>query len=197
MNAAKYRFMSAETPQFYFYLEFKSMPKTKQQKLEILKELEKNLQKQVSLVFINYKGLSARDLVDFRQELRGNEAQMMVVKKTLLQKALREKGIETDIKRMEGQLGVVFAYGDPIAAIKNTHTFARAHESLQILGGYFENEIQNAAVMLEIASLPDKEELLAHLVGAMASPITGLVSVLQGNIKGLVYVLAQRAKMNV
>ena len=172
------------------------MPKTKQQKSEILKELEKNLQKQVSLVFINYKGLSAKDLVDFRQELRKNEAPMMVVKKTLFHKALKENGIETDIKNMEGQLGVVFAYGDPIAAIKNTHTFARAHESLQILGGYFENEIQNAAAMIAIASLPGKEELLARLVGTMASPMTGFVSVLQGNIKGLMYVLAQKAKMN-
>ena len=170
------------------------MPKTKQQKLEILKELQKNLQKQVSLVFINYKGLSAKNLVDFRRELREKEAQMMVVKKTLLQKALREKGIETDVKRMEGQLGVVFAYGDPIAAIKNTHTFARAHESLQILGGYFENEIQNAAVMVKIASLPGREELLARLVGTMVSPMTGLVSVLQGNMKGLIYVLAAKAK---
>src|SRR3972149_6740336 len=105
------------------------MPKTKQQKLEILKELQKNLQKQVSLVVINYKGLSAKDLVDFRRELREKEAQMMVVKKTLLQKALREKGIDIDVRRMEGQLGMVIAYGDPIAAIKNTHTFARAHES--------------------------------------------------------------------
>ncbi len=192
MDVARYRTndVCGNSAVFLFVIQ-RSMPKTKQQKLEILKELQKNLQKQVSLVFINYKGLSAKDLVDFRRELREKEAQMMVVKKTLLQKALREKGIETDVKRMEGQLGVVFAYGDPIAAIKNTHTFARAHESLQILGGYFENEIQNAAVMVKIASLPGREELLARLVGTMVSPMTGLVSVLQGNMKGLLYVLSK------
>ena len=43
--------------------------------------------------------------------------------------------------------------------------------------------------MKEIASLPSKEELLGRLVGSIASPMSGFLTVMQGNIKGLVVAL--------
>jgi large subunit ribosomal protein L10 len=98
---------------------------------------------------------------------------------------------------MEGQIGAIFAFEDPFAPMKAANAFAKTHEHLKILGGYFENEIQSAVSIVAIASLPSREELLARLVGTLAAPMSGFARVLQGNIKGLVYVLAQRAKTNV
>ena len=37
--------------------------------------------------------------------------------------------------------------------------------------------------------MPSKEELLAKALGSLKSPITGLVNVLNGNIRGLVIAL--------
>jgi len=166
------------------------MPKTKEQKKEILQQLTENLAKQNAMVFVDVKGLSVKDISILRRELRQSGAQMVVAKKTLLQKVLDEKKITADLKQMEGQIAVVFTYDDPLVAIKNTHTFGRKNENLKIVAGYFENEMQDATQMIALANLLSKEELLARVVGSIAAPISGFANVLQGNIKGLIVALS-------
>ena len=166
------------------------MPKTKEQKQEILQTLAKNIKKQTAMVFVDFKGMNVKDITAFRKELKENDAELLVAKKTLLQKALQEQKIDADIREMEGQIGIVFAYGDPAVAIKN------ASKKLEILGGYFEKQLQEKEPMKAIASLPSKEELFGRLAGSIASPLSGLINVLQGNIKGLVYILANVKKVS-
>lgn len=172
------------------------MPKTKAQKQTILNQLSENLAKQQAMVFVDYKGLKVKDMLVLRDRLRQVGSKLVVAKKTLLAKVMKEKGIGIDLKGMDGQVGAIFAFEDSLAPMKAANTFAKTNENLKIVGGYFENEIQSAASIVAIASLPGREELLAKLVGTLAAPMSGFVTVLQGNIKGLVYILAQKARMN-
>ncbi|MEK7542270.1 MAG: 50S ribosomal protein L10 [Patescibacteria group bacterium] len=170
------------------------MPKTKQQKKEILNQLAENLEKQSAMVFVDYKGLKVGDMITLRKQLKETGSELMISKKTLFSKAMKEKGIEVDFKNMEGQIGTIFAFEDPMIPIKTANTFAKANEKLKILGGYFERELQNAASIVTLANLPSREELLAKLLYTMTAPLSDFAIVLQGNIKGLIYVLAQKAK---
>ncbi len=165
--------------------------KTKAQKATTLKGLGEHVEKQHSILFINYKGLKVKELLLLRKQLKDLGAKLQVAKKTLLKKALREKGIDMDLKGMEGQVAAIFAFQDPFSPIKSVAAFAKTAENVKILGGYIENQVRGAATMKEIASLPSKEELLGRLVGSIASPISGFLNVMQGNMKGLVRVLAQ------
>ena len=167
------------------------MPKTKQQKQEILNQLAENLDKQKALVFIDYKGLKVGDMTTLRSQLKEASSRLVVAKKTLFSKVLKEKGIEADVKDIDGQIGVIFAFEDPMAPLRVTNTFAKTNVNVKIVGGYFENELQSASSMVTIANLPSKEELVARLVGTIAAPMSGLVTVLQGNIKGLITVLSK------
>ncbi|MDP1538797.1 MAG: 50S ribosomal protein L10, partial [bacterium] len=71
------------------------------------------------------------------------------------------------------------------------YQFGLANEKLKILGGFLEGKFKEAEEIIALAQLPTKEGLLAKLVGSIASPISGLINVLQGNIKGLITVLAK------
>lgn len=170
------------------------MPKTKQQKQEILTQLAQNVEKQNAMVFVDFKGLKVKEIAGLRKQLKQAGSKLTVAKKTLLSKALKERGIEADVKGMEGEIAAIFAFEDPIAPIKIANTFAKSSENLKIVGGYFENELQNTQTMIAIANLPSRKELLTKFVGTIAVPISGFMNVLQGNIKGLIYVLAARAK---
>lgn len=167
------------------------MPKSKQQKQTILQKLGENLQLSRSLLFVNYKGLKVKDLLLLRKQLKGLGAKLQVAKKTLLGKVLKERGIDMDLRDMEGQIAAVFSFQDAFSPIKSIAMFAKTAESLKILGGYIENQVRGADAMKEIASLPSKEELLGRLAGCITSPISGFLNVMQGNIKGLIYVLAK------
>jgi len=166
------------------------MPKTKQQKQTILNALAENLAKQQAMVFVDYKGLKVKDMLTLRDQLKQVGSKLVVAKKTLLGKVMKEKGIDMNLKGMDGQIGAIFAFEDSLAPMKTANIFARTNANLKIVGGYFENEIQSAASIVAIANLPSREELLAKLVGTLAAPIAGFATVLQGNIKGLVVALS-------
>jgi large subunit ribosomal protein L10 len=47
-----------------------------------------------------------------------------------------------------------------------------------------------AAQVSSLAALPSRDTLIAQTVGTIKAPLSGLVNVLQGNTRGLVYALA-------
>ena len=90
----------------------------------------------------------------------------------------------------KGPVGVVFAYGDPAAAAKVVQGFAKEAQAFAITAGVFEGALLSAGQVAEIAELPSREQLLARVVGAMNSPVSGLVNVLSGATRNLVYALS-------
>ncbi|MBI2123977.1 MAG: 50S ribosomal protein L10 [Candidatus Wildermuthbacteria bacterium] len=165
--------------------------KTKAQKATTLKGLGEHIEKQRSILFVNYKGIKVKEFLVLRKQLKDLGAKLQVAKKTLIKKALQEKGIDMDLKGMEGQIAAIFSFQDAFSPIKSVAAFAKTAENIKILGGYIESQVRDANTMQEIASLPSKEELLGRLVGSIASPMSGFLNVMQGNIKGLVRVLTQ------
>ena len=68
--------------------------------------------------------------------------------------------------------------------------FSEKNENLKILGGFLENEFRSREEVVVLAKIPSKQELLAKVIGSIKAPISGFANVLQGNIKGLVYLLS-------
>jgi len=165
------------------------MPKTKEQKKLILEELNERIKKQTIIVIVDFTGLKVPEAFDLRKRLKKVNAELKVAKKTLIQLAFKNNNLDKDIKEMNGEIALVFGYKDEILPVKTTYDFSKENENLKILGGFFENEFQNAEKFIELAKLPSKEELLGKLVGSISSPITGFVRSLQYNLKGLIFAL--------
>jgi len=166
------------------------MPKSKNQKQEILKEYIKKLDDQKSTVIVNFSGLSVKDVETLRKECRQNKVSYSIVKKTLLKMALEEKGIDfSSIQSLNNNIGVAFGE-DEVGPAKVLFDFFEKHnENLNIASGILENKIITTEEIKALAKLPCKEELLAKIVGSMQAPICNFVNVLQGNIRELVQVL--------
>lgn len=161
---------------------------TKDQKKQLVKNLAENIKASKSAVFVDYRGLKVKDLTGLKKELRGSGVEFKVAKKTLIEKALKEAGIDMDVKNMEGQIAVALS-GDEITGAKIIEKFGKTNENLKILAGILEKKLMGAAEVRELAKLPGKEELLAKLVGTLNAPVSGFVNVLAGNLRGLVQVL--------
>ena len=61
-------------------------------------------------------------------------------------------------------------------------------------GGLLDSSLIDPAGVKVLASLPPRDVLIAQLVGTMAAPMTGLVTVLQGTVSGFVRALDQVAQ---
>jgi len=167
------------------------MALTKEQKKNILEKLKQNIAKQKAMVFVAIDSLKTTELFDLRKELKQSDCLLTVAKKTLLTIAFKESKMDFNAKELEGEVALVFGFEDAIIPAKTAYQFSRKNKNLKILGGFFENEVKTAEEMIVLAKIPSKEELLAKIIGSIKAPISGFASVLQGNIKGLITVLAK------
>ncbi|MCK5510868.1 50S ribosomal protein L10 [Candidatus Parcubacteria bacterium] len=170
------------------------MPKTKLQKQEILRTLEKKIKKAKSIVFTEFNSLGVKGNEELRNNLREADSEYMVAKKTLLDIAFKEEKIENlDIKSFEGKIAAVFGYKDEVAPAKIVDEFQNKNEEnkekVRLVAGILENKFLNMTEVTALAKLPSKDELYAKIVGSLNAPISGFVNVLAGNIRGLVNVL--------
>lgn len=170
------------------------MALTKEQKKRVFETLKEKIAQQKAMVFINFKGLKIKDLFELRSKLKKKGAQFLVAKKTLMRLAFEEKSIKVDLQKMEGQLALIFGFQDELSPAKIAYQFSQQNENLKILGGFIESqkkEFLSSDAIITLGQLPSQEELLSRLVGSISAPILNLVNVLEGNIKGLIYVLAK------
>lgn len=166
------------------------MALTKAQKQKILENLKEKVAKQKAMVFADFQGLKVKDLTQLRKEMKKNEGELKVAKKTLISKVFQAEKIDFDVKKLVGQIILGFGYRDEISPFKTLYEFSKGRENLKILGGLVGGELITGEKALELGQLPSREELLARIVGSISAPLSGLVNVLQGNIKGLIYALS-------
>ena len=171
------------------------MALTKIQKQKILEELKEKVARQKAIVFASITGLKVKDLSALRKKLKGQGCEIKVVKKTLIALALKEKKLEADLRKLEGEIALGFGYEDELIPFKSLYEFSKENDKLKIVGGLIGKEFLEKEKAIELAKLPSREELLTKLVLSLSSPISGLINVLEGNLKGLICVLSQLQKV--
>lgn len=162
---------------------------TKEQKKILVKELGEKIMAAKSAVFVDFKGLKVKDLTDLKKTLRKSGVEYLVVRKTLLDIALKNAGISANVKEMEGQISISLSNQDEISAAKIIDKFSKTNENIKMVGGVLGPQVMSAQEIKALALIPSKEELLAKLIGTLNAPISGFVNVLGGNLRGLVQVL--------
>lgn len=166
------------------------MPKNKTQKKKILSDLGEKISQARTAVFVNFSGIPVKEINTLRSDGKKQGVSYAVTKKTLFKKALEEAGFK-DVAEdsLKGEIAVIVSAFDDIAPAKLVHNFAKTQEKMKILGGIFSGKIVGASEIVALAKLSSRDELLARIAGSLASPLSGFVRVLQGNLRGLVYAL--------
>ena len=151
------------------------MPITKEQKKDALGKIKSAVKDSSSVVFVNFHGLGVLESSEMRRALRGKEVGYLVVKKTLIRKALEGEKIENEIPSLDGEVAMVYGK-DAIAPAREVYTFQKKFDGkLAILGGIFEGAFKDKESMMSIATIPSLQVLYGQFVNLINSPIQGLV----------------------
>ncbi len=173
------------------YSEVKILPSEKilEQKKAVVSELSERLKNSVAGVLVNYKGITVADDTKLRKELREAGVKYTVVKNTLLKRAAQDAGIDGFEPVLEDTTALATSAEDYVAAARILCKYAEDNKSFEIKSGYVDGEVLEVERIKELAKLPSKEVLVAKALGGLNAPISGFVTVLNGNIRGLACVL--------
>jgi large subunit ribosomal protein L10 len=171
------------------------MAKTRAVKEKAVGRLIDQLKTGKGIVLADFTGLLVKELQQLRAELRRAGIYYEVVKKTLLKRSLTEAGLkDVPVDEINGSISLAVSQDDEVLPAKTLVDFSKKFEKLKVLGGVMQAQYIDEAKVKSLAQLPSKEELLAQVVGTIRAPLSGLVNVLQGNLRGLVQVLKARAE---
>lgn len=165
---------------------------TRQKKEEILESLVSQIGDSKSAVFADFRGMKVAGANELRQKGRKEGVNIVVAKKTLMKLAFEKAGYEgVDPMAFKGSVALMLGMEDEIAPARLAADFAKAHEDeLTIVAGVLERKLVDDKAIIALSKLPSREELLAKAVGSIAAPMSGMLNVLQGNLRNLVYTIS-------
>jgi large subunit ribosomal protein L10 len=157
------------------------MALNKAQKTKQIDSIKESVSKQKSVIFVDFSKVPSKEMFSLRKSLKEAGCKLKIAKKTLVRIAFGQSNISfwNKIKAViPGQLALVFGIEDEIAPARISNEFGKKNENFKILGGIFEKRFIEKTKVMELASIPPRNELLGRLVGSIYSPVSSFVRVL-------------------
>ncbi|MFH1995583.1 MAG: 50S ribosomal protein L10 [Candidatus Omnitrophota bacterium] len=153
----------------------------------MVSELVTRIKKSPNILVTNYMGLSSIEVNGLRKDLKKSESTYVIVKNSVIKRALNETSLKEIADLIDGGVGIGFTGEDPVPAAKILADLAKVNNKFILRGAYLFGSIVTKERLGEIAALPSREALLARALSGMKSPITGFVGALGGIIRKLVW----------
>ncbi|PRR79811.1 50S ribosomal protein L10 [Clostridium vincentii] len=154
------------------------MNKNRQLKEAKVAEIKEKLEKAQAVILADYQGLTVEEDTQLRKNLRETGIEYKVYKNRLVILAAKELGLEGVEKYLKGPVAIAFSYEDATAPARIINDFAKTHKKLELKAGIVEGQIFDTEKIIQIASIPSKEVLIAKLLGSIKAPLSNLAYLL-------------------
>ena len=157
------------------------MPNAKvlEAKQALVAELSAKIADSVAGVVVDFSGTTVADDTALRKELREAGIEYLVVKNTILGRAVAGTDLEEMKTVLEGTTAIAISKEDHVAAARILQKFADAHDNFKIKAGYLDGKLVDVATVESLAKLPSKEVLLATVLSAFQAPIAAFARAVQ------------------
>ena len=156
---------------------------------KLVADLKDKISRSNLMVISDYLGLSVKQITELRKKLYAEESEFRVIKNTLIERAVAAAGFPQLEEHLQGATALLLGYKDPVAPLKILVKFIKEQEKGALRAGVMDKNVYGGSELSAISKLPAREVLLGQAVRGLQAPIYGLVNVLQGNIRKLVYTL--------
>jgi large subunit ribosomal protein L10 len=173
------------------------MALTKSKKDDVVTEVAGLLATSKLTVVAKYEGTTVKAMQELRRSAKENGTVVKVIKNRLVIKALQSSETFKDAPTADLTNMLVYAFNseDEAAPAQALATFAKAHPTIEFVGGFVTSgQFIGSDDIKALAALPSKEQLRGMLVGTLAAPLSGFVTVMAGNVRGVLNVLNARAE---
>ncbi|MDR1678457.1 MAG: 50S ribosomal protein L10 [Prevotellaceae bacterium] len=169
----------------------------KEDKGLIIDQIKNTIDEYSHLYLADIGGLDSVQTSDLRRLCYKKDVKLVVVKNTLLRKALEASEVDYSqlFEVLKGETSIMLSNNgnDPAKLIKE---FSKTNEKPVLKAAYVEESFYIGANQLEVlVNIKSKNELIGDIIGLLQSPAKNVVSALQsgGNtIHGVLKTLAER-----
>ena len=141
------------------------------QKQQLVADLAEQIKNSTAGVIVNYQGITVENDTAMRKALREAGVKYVVMKNTMTGRACDMVGYGDLKQYLTGMTAIAIGESDPVAAAKVLKKYAEKVESFNILAGYVDGAVIDANTVNELADIPNKETLIAKLLGSIQSPL--------------------------
>ena len=153
------------------------MAKSKQQKVQTKDKLSELFKASKSAAFADYQGLTVAKADVLRKSARAEGVTYIVAKKSLINIAAKEAGIEMDAKNFPGMIGIAFSNKDEVTAAKILGDMGRS-TPLKLVGGVIGGKVVDQAYIMALSKLPSRTQLYGMFLSTINGPVSGFVRAL-------------------
>ncbi len=164
-------------------------------KIAQVAEIRDRISRAEIAIATNYQGTTVAEQVELRSAVRAAEAEMMVVKNTLLRRAAMDAGLEQFAALADGPTAVVFGYDDPVSPARALEDYLKNHRgsSVEIRRAVVAGVLVDAAYVRDLATVPPRDELLARIAGGLVGKVRELMMLLDGTTREFAGLIEARA----
>jgi large subunit ribosomal protein L10 len=166
----------------------------------IVKELSGELRSVESCVVLGLNGLDVAAASEFRSDLRQKGVRVRVLKNRVAAHAMKDVGWEGIGDLFSGMSAVAFGEVGAIATSKCVVEWERKlKDKIAIRGGWVEGRLVGVDDVRTLATIPDRDTLLAMIASAVTAPISEIASLIGELISGVaraVGAAAEKASKN-
>lgn len=167
----------------------------RERKEEIINELADSLSRCTIAIATDYRGLSAKEMVQLRRHLTELGIEYRVVKNTLTRFAAEKAGKKQLEALLAGPLAIAFGYDDVVKPAQALSEHIRSSGSvLQIKGGVLGDRLLTPEEISTLAVIPPRDILVSQLMGQLWAPLQALHNVLSVPLQGLLNVIQARVQ---
>jgi len=132
-----------------------------------------------SIAFVGFSKLTVADASKLRKDLSQAGVKYYVAKKTLIKRALGERGYTGEIPELPGEVAVAWTSSDVTAPARGIYDYSKKLKgAIALLGGVFEGAFADKGQMTAVATIPPMPVLRGMFVNVLNSPIQGIVTAL-------------------
>ncbi len=169
----------------------------KEEKSQLIESIGAEISNYPYLYFVDMNGLNSVDTAKLRKMCFRNNVKLLVVKNTLLKKALEKSDIDySDIfPTLKGSTSIMLSNVNNAPA-KLIKSFRANSDKLILKSAYVEEGFYiGDAVLDELISIKSKNELIADIVAALQSPVKNVIGALQSGantLSGVIKTLSEK-----
>lgn len=168
-------------------------------KVETADQLETLLKGARSILLTDFSGMPVADFDNMRRKCFDNQIAFKVLKNRIAKIVLERLGHSVPDQLLTGPTGFCIGFDDPIVPIRIISDYAKGNKRPQIKGCFLEGRLYGPDKIDLLKSIPPRDILIGSVIGAIVSPLSGFVFVLNEILRsfvGIVDALSEKMKEN-